>query len=373
MEAKKSVKPLGQRQLMSMKKRKGLEQKVISYYEATHDVNSVVEYLVVILLRDALVLQDFSMMCADLVRQLFMTAEPNDTLRKFCVYFKSFFTVDEWKEQVKRRLFENEAAYSKATEEARRYSELLNTPGTGKIDRPDHSHDIVAVFEDASGKKHRLKIRDTYENLTKAESAQRLEILTTLTILKSTNGMRRFAKFIDLDRTGKINTYEEEPVEEIQGESVGFSDPIMEVEETAEKLIEIVAPEGIDIDALALNEEQLLALVQAAHPNIRSLKNIRVVFIEKEQEFLEEEIPIPDKRTQENSSGQEIGVTKKKSSTTAVADPPPAKTKQKKPRNRREEYILDLVTQALAKTGLGNSNRKKGNNRKKNDDHTIFY
>lgn len=375
MEAKKSIKPLGQRQLMTMK-RKGLEGKVISYYEATHDVNSVVEYLVVILLRDALILQDFSFMCIDLVRQLFMTAEPNDTLRKFCAYFESFFTVDEWKEQVKDRLFKNEAAYLKVTEEARRYSKLLNTPGTGKIVRPDHKHDIVAVFEDANGKKHRLTIRDTYENLTQAESAQRLEILTTLTILKSTKGERRFVNFIDLDRTGKINTYDKEPVEDTQEESVKISSNVSEVEEFVEETIEIVAPEGIDIDALALDEEQLLALVQAVHPNIRSLKNIRVVFTEEKPEDQappEEEIPISDKRTQKNSDVQETASTKKESSSTAVADPPPSEIKLTKPRNMREFIKFRLIKEKITGAYKNNGKSKNGNNGKKDDDHTIFY
>lgn len=375
MEVKKSVKPLGQRQLLSMK-RKGLERKVFSYYEATHDVNSVVEYLVVILLRESLILQDFSNMCADLVRQLFMTAKPNDTLRKYCAYFESFFTNEEWNKQVKRRLFKNESAYLKITEEARRYSELLNTPGTGKISYPDHKHDIVAVFEDANGKKHRLTIRDTYENLTKAESAQRLEILTTLTILKSMKGERRFVKFIDLDRTGKIKTYDKEPVEDKQEESVKISSNVSEVEEFVEEAIEIVVPEGIDIDALALNEEQLLAVVQAAHPNIHSLKSIRVVFTEEKLEDQvppEEEIPISDKRTQKNSDVQETASTKKESSSTAVADPPPSEIKLTKPRNMREFIKFKLIKEKITGAYKNNGKSKNGNNGKKDDDHTIFY
>lgn len=378
MEAKKSIKPtkpLGQRQLLGMK-RKSLDKRILSYYEATQDVSSVVEYLVVVLLRDALVLQDLSFMCEDLIRQLFMSAEPNDTLRKFCRYFKAFFTNDEWNKQVKKRLFQNEAAYVKASEEARRYSELLNTPGAGEVEHPDLRHDLATIFEDANGKKHRLTIRDTHESLTKAEIAQRLEILTTLSILKTDSGVRRFVKFIDVDRNGVINTFKEEPVEEEREESGEISDTISKAEESVEEVIEIVAPEGIDIDALALNEEQLLALVQAAHPNIRSLKNIRVVFIEKEpeeQEPPEEEIPILDTRTQENSGGQETASTKKESSSTAVADPPPAAIKLVKPRNRKEASKLKLIREKLAGVYKNNGNSKKENNRKKNDDQSIPY
>ncbi|MDT2520337.1 hypothetical protein P7D62_16305, partial [Enterococcus avium] len=85
---------LGQRQIFGMKNT-NLMKRVAKYFEQTKNASQVVEYLVAILLRDALCVGDFSLeSLTELIHQIFLTTTPNDTLRKHCVFFESFFSLE---------------------------------------------------------------------------------------------------------------------------------------------------------------------------------------------------------------------------------------------------------------------------------------
>lgn len=173
-------------QIFGRMTKENLMKRVRQYFEQTQNASKVVEALVAILLRNALCRKDYSIdLLTDLIHQIFLTTEPNDTLRKHCVYFEKFFsgkTADGKKEwtTVIDRLFMNEAEYRKFT------------------------FDIVSTFTDASGKKYKWTLRDTKEisedSPNKAdEVAELLPIMTTLTIFQNAKGIRRFTEFFEYE------------------------------------------------------------------------------------------------------------------------------------------------------------------------------
>lgn len=82
---------LGQRQLLNMMKG-NLEKRILQVYGETEDVPSVIEYAVALLVRHALSVADFSFMCHELIRELFLTAVPCTTMRRFSVFSKHILT-----------------------------------------------------------------------------------------------------------------------------------------------------------------------------------------------------------------------------------------------------------------------------------------
>lgn len=83
-------KPLLQRTLFGVK-RATLEAKITSYFKFSQDVATFIKYLVVVMVRNSLVVSDFSFLCQELVCEVFLTAEPSDVLREYCAYFKDYF------------------------------------------------------------------------------------------------------------------------------------------------------------------------------------------------------------------------------------------------------------------------------------------
>lgn len=185
-------------------------KRVRQYFEQTQNASKVVEVLVAILLRNALCRKDYSIdLLTDLIHQIFLTTEPNDTLRKHCVYFETFFSgkmADGRKEwtTVLDRLFTNEAEYREFTKESRRYKELLEKITSEEPGSSEFTFDIVSTFTDASGKKYKWILRDTKEisedSPNKAdEVAELLPIMTTLTIFQNAKGIRRFTEFFEYE------------------------------------------------------------------------------------------------------------------------------------------------------------------------------
>lgn len=191
---------IGQRTLFGVKK-ENLMKRIRTYYEQTGNAAEVVEYLVAILLRDALCVGNYSLdLIVDLIHQLFLTSEPNDTLRQHAVYFQKFFSEEQWQSGI-TRLFQSEAAFRKATKETCLYNELLMKRSQIKAETSEVQFKIASVFMDASGKKHTWTLSNTKEipkNSEKdiAEVAELLKIMTTLTIFETSAGVRRFTEFM---------------------------------------------------------------------------------------------------------------------------------------------------------------------------------
>lgn len=359
MKANQKTQPLTQRALFSMK-RERLEAKILTYFKNTQDTVSVIEYLVVVMLRNAIVCSDFSFLCYDLVRELFITAKPNDALRKYCVYFKDYFSAEgEWTTVI-GRLFSNKKEYQRFTEEARFYKKVLDTPKTGECKNPDLEIRLVSFFEDASEKKHTLTIRDADERVSMAKLAKSLEILTTLSIFKTKDGVRRFVKLVDFERPGTKDTLEK-VMEELQIEE---DQPSEEATET----IEIVVLTGIN--PTTLSEEERLALVQVVHPEVVRLADARVVFTEqdKERSLLEDptvdpliEINDPPIKLESDSfAGDSTAVETTKSATTVAQKP-----KKHKRLSPKEAYVQSLIEKRQNKSPINSGNKKKNGGKKK--------
>ena len=72
---------LGQRQVFLMKK-ESLTKRVQMFYEQTKNIEQLIQYMVAILVRNALNQGIFTEQLKELVREIYLTSEPNDTLRQ---------------------------------------------------------------------------------------------------------------------------------------------------------------------------------------------------------------------------------------------------------------------------------------------------
>ncbi|MGM0167503.1 hypothetical protein IGI39_002487 [Enterococcus sp. AZ135] len=351
---------LTERRLLSMKL-ENLEKKVLAYFAEAKDCASVIEYAVVILLRSALSMSDFSFSedLKEVIREVFMSAEPSDGLRHYCPYFKGFFKSGEWDKQVIGRLYKDKKEYQRLSAEARSYNNLLKAPGSGEQKHPDLQLKIVSVFEDANGKKHTLTLKDADESRTKAETYKLLEILTTLSIFQK-DGVRRFVRLLKSARPGTIDTYEEEEQTDLQEESVQNSD-------VEPQVIKIMVPFGFD--PRTLSENEVVVLAKAHLPAGASLENVQIEFVEKP----EEEPPIEMAETQERAASSATTLTEnandqRSESPTNEQIPaesidPPAEVKQnpkkQKALTNKQAYAQSLIANLM--NGIGN---QKGTNKK---------
>lgn len=367
MKSNQQSKPLTKRTLFVMK-RDRLESRINMYFQHTRDIASVIEYLIVVMLRDALSCSDFSFLCRDLVRDLFLNAEPSALLRKYCAYFQDYFAAgSEWN-QVKARLFSSQQEYDRFSKEACFYKNILNTPATRENANPDLNLRFVSVFKDAAEKKHTLTIQNANERRSGIEAIRMLKVLTTLNIFKTASGVKRFAEFVKLNRPGVKETLEEEEMyDELREESVQVS----AVEETEVKTVEIIVPQ--DFDVTSLNEAEVLTLVRVGHPEVTSLENLQVLFVAEEpEESAEIQEPVLDPLPESPSPQLEPNDYSlvKDSSTIAVANPPEAdsqKTKKPKLLTPKAAYVQSLIAnrQTNTKKSSNKKNKKKGNNKKK--------
>lgn len=212
-----TVKQLGQRQLFTMK-RKSLEARVIRYYTETKDSDSVVEYAVAILVRNALSIGGaFSDIFKDLIRSIFMEAEPTATLRQFMPYFQSYFSNDEWRTLI-NRLFKNKSEYHHFKDNAKANIRYL-TPKNSTKTNENSSFNLISVFFAADGKKHTWTLKDIDNSRKTEEIRALLKILSSLTILKK-DDVRRFAQLATFDIfEATHHTHFEEPQPETREKS----------------------------------------------------------------------------------------------------------------------------------------------------------
>jgi hypothetical protein len=198
------VKKLGTRQLFLMK-RESLEKKIVTYYEQSGDADSVIEYLVAVMVRNALNLTGtFSFLCKDLLRDLFLTVEPTDTLRLFLPFFKEYFESKEWEGLIKQ-YFGSPSGYFAQTESIRSFKNAFEKQGGLDLYREDLVYDIRSRFEDAAGKRHLLTIRDVDPNKEETLVVEILEVLTLLSIFE-VDGVRKFVALVDYKGGGHVET-----------------------------------------------------------------------------------------------------------------------------------------------------------------------
>lgn len=190
-------KQLNRRQIFGMKK-DSLEKRISEYYTSEQDSGYIIECLVAILVRNALVVADFSQIAYSLVRELFLSAEPNQTMQEYYAFFESYF-VEEERNAIITRLYKSKNNYYKNFKTARRHSNLVNQPTLTK-EQPDEREVVLkTIFEDANGKAVKWVLRDVDPSKDKKEFEPILKILTTLSIFQK-DGVRQFVSLVDSKR-----------------------------------------------------------------------------------------------------------------------------------------------------------------------------
>ena len=264
------VKKLGTRQLFLMK-RESLEKKIVTYYEQSGDADSVIEYLVAVMVRNALNLTGaFSFLCKDLLRDLFLTVEPTDTLRLFLPFFKEYFESKEWEGLIKQ-YFGSPSEYFSQTEMIRSFKNAFEKQGGLDLYREGLVYDIRSRFEDAAGKRHLLTIRDVDPNKEEMLVAEILEVLTLLSIFE-VDGVRKFVALVDYKGGGHVETtsykvgkakqtLEDTVVEEAPTNTKTEKQPVLAA---AVEPIAVTAPSPRKANKLSY--EEAAAIVEAEYP-----------------------------------------------------------------------------------------------------------
>lgn len=216
---------LQERQLLQMN-RDSLEKRILQYYNETKNEDVVIEYGMALLMRNAMVMDDYSFVCKDLIRKIFLEGKPNDKKRDFCLYFYDFFDYSEW-EIVRARLFKTRSEFSEWTRVIRPETKYIRAAAAPTYDKFDEiltyatrnysekqrveafadkeNFDFLfkAFFADENGKKHMVTFKHADISKSGHEMYILLEILTKLTIFEK-DGVRRFEEILGEDCMSEV-------------------------------------------------------------------------------------------------------------------------------------------------------------------------
>ncbi|MGM0341398.1 hypothetical protein [Enterococcus sp. AZ007] len=377
------TKPLTQMQLF-VTKRDALEQKIISYFEHTKNVSFVIQYAVAIMIKNALVLSDYSDFLKELVRELFLTAEPSDVLRKNLPYFKPYFKSGEF-DTVVHRLFSNKKAYFQFTEESRLNTNYLHAVAQAPAEISKYDYYLLAVFKASNGKRHTWTLRDINPAVTTEEVWEKtyrlLKLLTTLELFQQGDSWK-FAQYVKFDyfENAKV-MHHEEPKEDAKEPSQGeVQQESVQISEEPKEELTIMVPHGFD--PRTLSDAEAWALVEAHLPEGKTVEDVAVVFVERQADSIEEQEPdvAPPSMSDfmQDSHAPSSASTKSEQPVVGVAEPPKSTPVKERSRKKRPLSGSQLSAQALinnrrdrqeGKTGKGsqknNQKGKNGNSRKK--------
>ena len=216
---------LQERQLLQMN-RDSLEKRILQYYNETKNEDVVIEYGMALLMRNAMVMDDYSFVCKDLIRKIFLEGKPNNKKRDFCLYFYDFFDYSEW-EIVRARLFKTRSEFSEWTRVIRPETKYIRAAAAPTYDKFDEiltyatrnysekqraeafadkeNFDFLfkAFFADENGKKHMVTFKHADISKSGHEMYILLEILTKLTIFEK-DGVRRFEEILGEDCMSEV-------------------------------------------------------------------------------------------------------------------------------------------------------------------------
>ena len=187
-----TTKPLTQITLFTMG-RENLEKRILKAHADLADTDSVVQYLVAVLIRQCLCVSDFSGMCSELLREIFLQETPTDVLRKFCPLFRTVFRDDEEWVQVTSRLYKNAKEYHRYNNRLSDSKKYLFENTTPVEALEGQQYKLVSTFEDAVGKIHTWSLREADPHASAMKIDAVLELLSSLTIFEK-NDVRRFVK-----------------------------------------------------------------------------------------------------------------------------------------------------------------------------------
>lgn len=193
-------------------KRTTLEKKLRESADHVEDKGALVQCAVAIMVRNAFTPVDLSYLIKDQIRDWFLNNEVERSARKYCIYFRGYFTADEW-ERVIGYLFDSKEAFLQETERTRLHIEkLLPMLQSGSWEAKT-KQSLVTVFKDANGKKHAWTLSNVDRKYSTQENCDLLAILTTLSIFEK-DGVRRFTELVKNSFTTTFADYNSENEEE---------------------------------------------------------------------------------------------------------------------------------------------------------------
>lgn len=235
-------------------KRERLEKAIMKAYTDSRDADTVIQYVVAVLVRNALCISDFSLICQDLVREILLFAEPTDVLRKFAPLFREFFASGKEWEQVTRRLYKKTKEYHRYNNRVSDCKKYLFAKTTPIEELNGQQYKLVSTFEDAVGKIHTWSLRDADKNASAMKIDAVLELLSSLTIFEK-DDVRRFVKLenSEIDNcTRHIKIRKGEIVEESAQTSASQTEaakPSFDFSRMSEEerlqLVNLLLPEGV--------------------------------------------------------------------------------------------------------------------------------
>ncbi|MFR3684415.1 MAG: hypothetical protein ACLTXM_05175 [Enterococcus sp.] len=338
---------LGQRQIFGMK-HTNLMKRVAKYFDQSKNAAQVVEYLVAILLRDALCASDYSLEpLTELIHQIFLTTTPNDTLRKHCIFFESFFSSEEW-QNVVNRLFKNESEYQEFTKETRFYKTYLEKKNREQPEPSEYQYTLISSFKDSNGKKHTWTLRNTkrVSKHLENETANVLKLLTSLTVFQ-TDSARRFAVYLNFSsHEGRIDAQHKE---EVQEEELVLTETIEETEASIENKKPQKQPAAV------------------------STATSKPPYYDEVAAKVEAKYPLPGEKTPTELSGLESASAIESAENSHELDINYlryGKTKEQIEEGRKKKDLDMRAAKASGKSGKkkprGNQKKKKGKNKKNN-------
>ncbi|MDT2395341.1 glycosyltransferase family 1 protein [Enterococcus avium] len=334
-------------------KRERLEKAIMKAYTDSRDADTVIQYVVAVLVRNALCISDFSLICQDLVREILLFAEPTDVLRKFAPLFREFFgSGKEW-EQVTRRLYKKTKEYHRYNNRVSDCKKYLFAKTTPIEELNGQQYKLVSTFEDAIGKIHTWSLRDADKNASAMKIDAVLELLSSLSIFEK-DGVRRFVKLenSEIDNcTRHLKIRKGEIVEESA--------------QTSASQTEAAKP---SFDFSTMSEEERLQLVEMLLPEGIVLADTRSEGHKENPD--NEEISLPEKsiatsQEPESTSGAVTSIVKE--TPEPVEENKKTKNPQsiyKKPKSKKQ-IAIEEKTDLMKRKNKGQSNPKKSKDRKR--------
>lgn len=334
-------------------KRERLEKAIMKAYTYSDDADTVIQYVVAVLVRNALCISDFSLICQDLVREILLFAEPTDVLRKFAPLFREFFDSGKEWEQVTRRLYKKTKEYHRYNNRVSDCKKYLFAKTTPIEELNGQQYKLVSTFEDAIGKIHTWSLRDADKNASAMKIDAVLELLSSLSIFEK-DGVRRFVKLenSEIDNcTRHLKIRKGEIVEESA--------------QTSASQTEAAKP---SFDFSRMSEEERLQLVEMLLPEGIVLADTRSEGHKENPD--NEEISLPEKSI---ATSQEPESTSG-AVTSIVEETPEPVEENKKPKNPQSIYkkpkskkqiAIEEKTDLMKRKNKGQSNPKKSKDRKR--------
>lgn len=321
------TKPVTQRTLFTMGK-DNLEKRILKSYEDSQDADTVLQYLVAVLIRHCLCVSDFSGICRDLVKEILLASEPTEVLRKLAPLFHDAFKGGKEWEQVIHRLYKNKKEYHRYNNRLSDCKKYLFDQTTPVEDLMGQQYKIVSTFEDAVGKSHTWSLRDVDPNLSTMKLDAVMELLSSLTIFEKED-IRRFVK---LENAEIANCTRQVLVK--KGEHV-----------SASAQIAVVPTEQAEMTLHGMSEDERVAFVTSLLPEGVILTDTR--------ESEEQDTEVVDEVISEDSH-QAVASAEK-----AVAPAGSVQTKESS-----NQYVTQKQSTSTEKETLGPPEKKNGTKKK---------